>query len=277
MTTWQAPHFETIAGTRIHAVRAPRAGAPRALLLTPWPHTLLSFRAAWPTLAEALDLTAIDLPGFGHSDPPSGEMSPSALADFLLAVLDHFSLDRVHLVGGDVGVPVALSFAARHAERAYSLVLSDGPGTAQPTLNADLRRMVASGFFRWMFALAPGMFVRTALRNGYVRRKPDADAVADFIAAYGEPGRLAGTLRFLASYPTELAAIDAALPSIALPTLLLWGERDVFVSPANAHAISARLAHGEVQLLPGAGHFSNDDEPEAWAAAVVAWCRKSAA
>jgi pimeloyl-ACP methyl ester carboxylesterase len=264
--------FETIDGTRIHTLRAPRPGAPRVLLLAPWPQTLVSFRAAWPSLTRSLDVTAIDLPGFGHSEAPREPTSPSSLARFLLLVLDHFELDRAHVVGTDVGVPVALSFAEEHPERLASLVLSDGPGTVNPTLHPDLDRMVSSRFYRWFFGLSAKLFVRTAVSNGYRSRQPSPDEVDDFVEAHRASGRLRGTLDFLATYPKELAAIDAGLGRVSTPTLLLWGQRDVYVPPENATALKARLKNSEVRLLAGAGHFSHDDDPEGYASAVVEWC-----
>jgi pimeloyl-ACP methyl ester carboxylesterase len=242
------------------------------LLLAPWPQTLGSFGAAWPTLSRSLDLTAIDLPGFGHSEAPREALSPSGLARFLLKALDHFGLARAHVVGTDVGVPVALSFAAQHPQRLASLVLSDGPGTANPVFHADLRRMVSSGVFRWLSALSARLFVGTAIRNGYRSRKPSPEEVEDFVTAYRAPGQLKGTLAFLATYPTELPLLDASLERIATPTLLLWGKLDVFVPPENAALLAARLRDAQVRLLAGAGHFSHDDDPEGYARAVVEWC-----
>ncbi len=129
-----APELVSIAGTRVSCARSPRAGAPTLVMLSPWPLTLESFRGVWPALSASFDLIALDLPGFGHSDVPAEPTSPSSLARFLLAAFDHFAIDRAHLLGTDVGVPIALAFAQQHPARLRSLVVSDGPGTADPAL-----------------------------------------------------------------------------------------------------------------------------------------------
>ena len=167
---------------------------------------------------------------------------------------------------------MALAFASAYPDRLQSLVLSDGPGTAAPVLNTDLQRMEGSGFFRWVFDLAPEAFVHTALRNGYRRRHPTDQEVAEFVAAYRDCARLAATMSFIATYPKELPEIEAGLSRITIPSLLLWGAEDEFVPPENAQLIHARLRQSEVTLLEGTGHFSNDDNPEGWGSAVVRWC-----
>src|SRR6267143_1036885 len=58
-----------------------------ALLLSPWPESLLAF----------------DLPGFGHSERREALLSPRAMGEFVLRVADSFGLENPHDVGPDIG------------------------------------------------------------------------------------------------------------------------------------------------------------------------------
>src|SRR6476661_10640832 len=83
-----------------------------ALLLSPWPESLLAFEPIWAQLAEHTHLVAIDLPGFGHSERRESLLSPRAMGEFVLRVADAFGLEQPHLVGMDVGCDAALFAAA---------------------------------------------------------------------------------------------------------------------------------------------------------------------
>src|ERR1700732_3010627 len=102
-----------------------------ALLLSPWPESLLAFEPMWSRLAEHAHLVAIDLPGFGHSERRNALMSPRAMGEFLIRVADTFGLECPHVVGPDIGTGASLFAAALHPGRLRSLVVGSG-GAAIP-------------------------------------------------------------------------------------------------------------------------------------------------
>ena len=73
-----------------------------ALLLSPWPESLLAFEPMWARLAERTHLVAIDLPGFGHSQRRDSLLSPRAMSEFLIRAADSFQLDHPHVIGPDI-------------------------------------------------------------------------------------------------------------------------------------------------------------------------------
>src|SRR2546430_9925641 len=97
-----------------------------ALLLSPWPESLLAFEPTWARLAEHTHLVAIDLPGFGHSQRRNALMSPGAMGEFIVRVADTFGLESPHVVGPDVGTGAALFAAALYPGRLRSLVVGSG-------------------------------------------------------------------------------------------------------------------------------------------------------
>jgi pimeloyl-ACP methyl ester carboxylesterase len=83
-----------------------------ALLLSPWPESLLAFEPMWSRLAERTHLVAIDLPGFGRSQRRDALLSPSAMGEFIVRAADAFGLGRPHVIGPDIGTAAALFAAA---------------------------------------------------------------------------------------------------------------------------------------------------------------------
>src|SRR5580692_12770537 len=100
--------------------------ADQALLLSPWPESLLAFEPVWWRLAERAHLVAVDLPGFGHSQHSDALLSPQAMGEFIIAAADAFGLEHPHVVAPGTGTPAALFAAARYPGRLRSLVVGSG-------------------------------------------------------------------------------------------------------------------------------------------------------
>src|SRR5438132_10494732 len=103
--------FRTIDGLSIRYAESEARG-DHALLLSPWPESLLAFEPTWARLAEHAHLVAIDLPGFGHSQRHDALLSPRAMGAFLVRVADAFGLQKPHVVGPDIGTSASLFAAA---------------------------------------------------------------------------------------------------------------------------------------------------------------------
>ena len=66
------------------------------------------------------------------------------------------------------------------------------------------------------------------------------------------------------------ARVIESLPAVAVPTLVLWGERDeAFVKPGEYMA--AKIPGARRVVLPNAGHAANLDQPQAFNAAVTSF------
>src|SRR5215469_8069415 len=135
------PTFRIIDGVSIRFVESDPANTA-ALLLSPWPESIMAYEPIWLRLAETTHLVAIDLPGFGRSERKDTLMSPRAMGAFIIRAADAFGLEHPHIVGPDVGTPAALFAAAAQPGRFPSLVVGTG-GTAVPIqLGEPLREWV---------------------------------------------------------------------------------------------------------------------------------------
>ena len=239
-----------------------------ALLLSPWPESILAYEATWSRLAESTHLVAIDLPGFGRSERNDALMSPRAMGDFIARAADAFGLEHPHIVGPDVGTPAALFAAAAQPGRFPSLVVGTG-GTAVPIqLGEPLRE--------WVFApdLEPyrrigGRQIIERVIQTLERYVLSDTARADFLASY-EGDRFAESIRYVQSYPTELEVLKNVLPRIQTPVQIIAGRKDTVVPPVNAEYLHERLPNSELHLL-ASGHFVWEDAADEYAALVSSW------
>ena len=99
---------------------------PDAILMSPWPESVYAFEPAWPHLAAAAHLVAIDPPGFGGSDYRQTQMNPKAMGHFILKIADALRLDNPHIVGPDIGTSSVLFAAAAAPDRFRSIVVGSG-------------------------------------------------------------------------------------------------------------------------------------------------------
>src|SRR3954468_1116294 len=98
-------------GARLHVVRTGR-GRP-LLLLHGWPEFWLTWEKVMGRLADRYTLVAPDLRGFGDSDKPAGPWGPADHTADLVALLDELKIERVGVVGHDVGGAVMQALARK--------------------------------------------------------------------------------------------------------------------------------------------------------------------
>ncbi len=114
------------AGSVSLAVREWPGGLPPIVCV----HGLTANHTCWASLAGLLSpryrVIAYDLRGRGDSDKPETGYSLEHHARDLVALLDHYAIDRAVIMGHSLGAAIGLSFAVRHPERVRRLILVDG-------------------------------------------------------------------------------------------------------------------------------------------------------
>ena len=219
----------------------------------------------WALQARALahhgrNVLALDLPGHGGSDGPSCA-SIAEMADWVLAAAAAFGVTRFRLAGLSMGALVAYATAARGGERVEALMLLGFAPVmpVHPALLAaadDGTPLAPALMVNWGLGAAaqlganpaPGLWLTdSALR--LLERAPPASLAAD-----------------LAACNDYRAEAEAAPPRC--PTLLLVGTVDRMTPPAAAMAFAERLPAARVTTLPGIGHLSTIEAPQATLAAM---------
>jgi pimeloyl-ACP methyl ester carboxylesterase len=270
VTTWldtSEMNFRTIDGLSIRFAESENKD-DHALLLSPWPESLLAFEQTWTRLAEHAHLVAIDLPGFGHSERRNTLMSPRAMGEFLIRVADAFGLENPHVVGPDIGTAASLSAAAQFPGRLRSLVVGSGASAFPLQLDGRLKEWVEATDLGPYRNADPREIVAGALSG--IEQYVLADAVReDYLSAY-EGNRFVESMRYVRSYPTELPVLRDLLPKITTPVQIIAGRRDPAVPPVNAQFLHERLPHSKLAMVD-AGHFTWEEVADEFAALVTSW------
>jgi pimeloyl-ACP methyl ester carboxylesterase len=85
-----------------------------------------------------------------------------------------------------------------------------------------------------------------------------------------EGDRFVESMRYVRTYPTELAVLRDLLPQIRTPVQIIAGARDPAVPPVNAEFLHERLPHSRLDIVD-AGHFTWEDAAAEYADLVTSW------
>jgi pimeloyl-ACP methyl ester carboxylesterase len=225
--------------------------------------SVFSWRHNLDPLGRFYQVLALDLKGCGDSSVGFGEdYSLEALALEVLAFMDNLGVKRTALAGNSLGGSVALMLAQRFPERVSALVLL-APAvflSRLPWIVYPLKLPVVSWLSVWV--LGPWV-IPLALRLAYHDPRLITPEV---VAGYARPFRslkkrlvlreLCGGLH-LWSRPQ----LQALLAAVRQPTLIIWGEQDRILPPAQAWELKQHLSQAELHLLPGVGHAPQEENP----------------
>ena len=273
MTIWlNTPiqmQFRVIDGLSIRYAESEDQRSDHALLLSPWPESLLAFEPTWTRLAEHTHLVAIDLPGFGHSQRRDALLSPRAMGEFLIS-----RRRRVR-----ARAPARRRPRRRHRRprcsprpciRAGCAAWSSAVArTAVPLqLGWLLKDWVQAPDLERYRSADPRQIVAGALTA--IERYTLPDAVReDYLSSY-EGDRFVESMRYVRAYPAELPVLRELLAELQTPVQIIAGAHDPVVPPANAEFLHERLPHSKLDILD-AGHFTWEDAADEYAALVTSW------
>ena len=217
-------------------------------------------------LADDFTVIAWDEPGAGRSSDTPADFTLADYADCLAALIEHVGLGHAHVAGLSWGGTVILELYRRHPKNVATLILADTYAGWKGSLPAEevtarvegLRRMLETT--EAFDPTLPGLFF--------------GDPPAEFLRLLEEidadvrPESMRIALGVMAE--TDL---NAVLPTIAVPTLLIWGELDVR-SPLNvAHHFHDAIPNAELVVIPGSGHVSNLEQPMRFNEAIRTFCK----
>ena len=223
-----------------------------------------------PLLEERFDVLAVDLPGFGHSDPfpPGVDSTPEALADAVEDEMARAGFDRAHIAGNSLGGWIAFELARRgRAETVTAL----SPAGLQHAREKDWGAGILRGM-RWAARNAPApepLFrnpVTRCLVAGPSTARPwklDPDELIEEMELF------CNCSGFDATLPHTFEAQPRGLTTLDVPVLILWGTLDVILLPRQGRRFERLIPGAELRYIGGIGHVPMADAPEELAEAIA--------
>lgn len=223
-----------------------------------------AFERVLPHLGASIHAFALTQRGHGDASHPDTGYRPQHFAADLAAFLDTLSLQKAVVVGHSMGASVALRFAIDNPERTQGLVLVSP--RARMRDRPGLLALWESTISKLTDPVDPG-FVKTFVEHAFVRPVPDAFLQTSLREAQKVPAHVwKGT--FGSALEEDLLA---GLDTIQAPTLLVWGAEDATVPQVDQDTIAAAISGSQQVVYPGVGHSPHAEDPDRFAADLVAF------
>jgi pimeloyl-ACP methyl ester carboxylesterase len=221
-----------------------------------------------PRVAQKRRVLALDLPGFGLTPMPNEEITISRYGRFIDSFAERLELGEVALVGNSMGGYITAEVAIQFPTRVSRLVLVSAAGVSSadtlqtPILSAG---RVATAVTAYGAARHRELAARPLTRHmtlALVARHPRllrADlAYEGFFKGAGKPGFI-DALRASLAYDFR-----DRLPDVAVPTLIVWGEKDAIIPARDANEFERLIPDSRKVVMRDTGHIPMAERPRAF-------------
>jgi pimeloyl-ACP methyl ester carboxylesterase len=267
--------------------------APPIILLHGFPESHRTWRNQIPALAKSHFVLAPDQRGYARSSKPEGkeEYAPAKIVGDLIALADHFEIDRFTLVGHDWGGAIAWMAAITRPDRVERLIIANAPHPAlyQKTIFSDPDQRAASQYVRafrstGFEAAIDARGLESFFTNNFAKHVgvpiPDEER-AIYLDQWGQPGALTAMLNWYRASPVEVPPLDSPareptfampeVPRLTMPVLVIWGMKDSALLPCQIDGLDEYIADLTLVRIADAGHFVPWEKPEAVTKAMLEW------
>ena len=237
-------------------------GAPWLILS----NSLATNLAMWDDQARELGrsfrVLRYDQRGHGETEAPAGRYTFDLLIADAVALMDALGIKKAHFGGLSMGGATALGLAQKHPDRLDRVIVCDTPCQSTPTVAQQWEERIvvaaeATAWRRWSSPPSGAGFRRTCSRP----IRPTSTRCARMVRTTPVNGFI-GCAAALADHNYA-----AAVATVTRPVLFMVGEKDG-VAPPAMRKLNEALPGSRYVELPGAGHISNLDQPQAFTRAL---------
>jgi pimeloyl-ACP methyl ester carboxylesterase len=212
---------------------------------------------------------AMDLPGFGASQPPAEPISISGYARMLDALCEELGVGRAAVVGNSMGGFIGAELAIRYPARVQRLCLAPAIGLNMEHVRIERRKSIHNRLENILFFGLAWLSVRSDMP---VRRPGLREKLLSLVVAHpqGLPGELVLQVIRATGQATGFAeALDAItrypirdrLGEISCPTLIVWGAEDRLVPVSDATELEWLIPNSRKLIYEDTGHLPMLERP----------------
>jgi pimeloyl-ACP methyl ester carboxylesterase len=270
----QAPsQFIAVQGMQVHIRDEGPRDDPQPIVLV---HGTSASLHTWDGWAEALKgkrrVIRFDLPAFGLTGPnPQNDYSIEVYVNFVGALLDKLDVQHCVLAGNSLGGQIAWATAAAFPQRVDKLVLVDAGGYPMESKSVPIGFRIARmpGVRNLMQYILPRGVIESSLRNVY---GDPAKVSTELVDRYYELTLRAGNRAALGYRMQQLLSGDPkVIQGLKVPTLVMWGGKDLLIPVDNAHKFAADIAGSKLVVWDDLGHVPHEEDPQRTVQALIAF------
>lgn len=226
-----------------------------------------SWRDMLHPLAQHFRVISPDLPGHGFTKGrPANGLTMPGVARATAGLLGELDADPALIVGHSAGAAIAIRMALDGLVKPVGIVgiapaLLPFPGIAQHLFPTMAKLLFVNPFAPHIFssiARGPGTVERFLARS--TGSKVDAAGIAAYARLFGTSAHCAGAIGMMADW--DLVPLKRDLPKLAVPMLVLHGEKDAAIPVSGALDSVALIPDCSLEVLPDLGHLAHEEAPQ---------------
>ena len=249
-------------GLQVHYKITGSADKPAILILHGWGSSSDSWVKIQEMLAARKYLVIIpDLPGFGKTPAPQSIWGVEEYTDFIRRFTQTLGLEGFILLGHSFGGQTAAHFTVQYPETVEKLILFAPAIVRRKAGFKEYILRYFAKFFGFFLYLIPFEDLRNNIRNAFymfIRRRDYA--------------RTQGIMKDIFKKVITQDA-TALCPQIKVPTLIIWGDKDVATPIQDAYTIKERIAGSSLTVIPGQGHNLHFVVPDQFVQTITQFLR----
>lgn len=217
-------------------------------------------------------IVRFDVPGFGLTGPArDGVYNAERMTAIFTQLLDYLGINKAHVVGNSLGGYIAWNFALAHPLRVDKLILVDPAGYHMKKVPWMIASAALPGSTVAMPLWMPRALVAQGIKEVYGERGRIKPGVIDrYYDISRRPGNRKAAMEIfrvlLKVNREELHTTPQRVAQLKVPTLLMWGDRDRWISPKHVPLWQRDVPGIQVKVYPGVGHIPMEEIPEQSAA-----------
>lgn len=221
-------------------------------------------------LPTSFRVIAYDIRGLGKSDIGTGESSIDKHADDLIGLLDDLKIDKAVVCGLSMGGYIALRAIEKYPERFKGLVLCDTKSEsdteeARQKRFDSIKKIESEGTLDFSRD-----FVKKVLSKKTIETKPKLVAELEHKILENSSQGIISAQKAMAMRSDT----TSILKKIKVPTLVMVGEQDEVTPLAAAQSLKEKIPNAYLEIVPGAGHMSNLENPKAFNEKLISFLNR---
>ena len=223
-------------------------------------------------LKDHFRVIRLDLPGFGITGPSmDNKYSIELFIEFILSFLNAIKIKKFHIAGNSLGGWMSWELALTYPERIKKMVLLNSAGYINDR-NYPLPFVIAqTPFLRNAFSFIPRAIVRRFLRQVFCDQTVITELMVNrYYDLIHREGNLDAFVKIANSYFIQNTH---NLNKIHLPVLIMWGNKDRWISPNHAQFFHREIPKSKLLIYENVGHVPMEEIPEKSALDVISFLK----
>jgi pimeloyl-ACP methyl ester carboxylesterase len=212
------------------------------------------------TLQDDFRIIRMDIPGFGLTGPyADGIYNIERAVDMVDQLSDQLGIESFFIAGNSMGGYISWNFASAHPEKVKRLILLDAAGYPfkPPMMLEILRTPILKDSMAYV---TPRFIVSQTVNEVYGDSSKVSD---DTVDRYHQLMLREGNREAVVSVFASMAHVKSnKIKQLKVPTLIQWGEADVWIPLENSVKFSADIEDAKTIVYPGVGHIPMEEIPQ---------------